>query len=105
MTVRAELFDEVETWITEAHLVAFDGCHKIYLAMDEIQAEWFRENYEINVEDTPEVMLNAVKEWYEESCFLRFVNAVEHNADNPNAGFTVLIEQGADRDDEDEEDY
>ena len=107
MTVRADLFDEVASWVHDAHLVAFDGCHKIYLAMDEYEANWFRENYEFVFVDTPEAMLNKVIEWYEESCFLRFVNAVEHNADDPNAGFTTLIEQGADSedDDEDEEDY
>ena len=98
------LFDKVEDAIQSAHLVAYDGCHKIYLAMDEVEATWFRDNYEFIVEDTPEVMFEAVVGWFEDSCSLRFVSAVVHNADNPNAGFTTLISQFEDdEDDEDEE--
>jgi hypothetical protein len=89
-----EYFLPVAKEIVNAHLVATDGCHKIYLAMDEEEAEWFRENYEYVVEDTAEVMLTTVMEWFENSCSLRFVSAVRHNADDPNAGFTHLIEQG-----------
>lgn len=99
----SELFEPVEVAVNDALLIAFDGCHKIYLAMDEIEAEWFRENYEIVVEDTPEVMLATLREWYEDSCFLRFISAVEHNEENPNAGFTHLIEQGWDTDEDEEE--
>lgn len=98
----SELFAPVEDAIQDAVLVAFDGCHKIYLAMDEDEASWFRGNYEINVEDTPEVMLETVIGWYEESCFLRFVSAVRHNEEDPNAGFTSLISQFADQEEEEE---
>ena len=37
-----DYWNDVEVAMEYAHLVAFDGCHKIYLAMDEEQAEWFR---------------------------------------------------------------
>lgn len=97
------LFDKVELAIADARLIAWDGCHKIYLAMDEYEATWFRDNYEITLEDTPEVMLNTVIGWYEESCFLRFVSAVYHNPENPNDGFIDLISQFDDQDDD--EDY
>ncbi len=103
------LFDKVEDAIGSAILVAFDGCHKIYLAMDETEANWFRENYngvhcdDRTFEGTPDEMLTTVKEWYAESCPLRFVYAVQHNAENPNDGFTSLIGQGEDQDDEDYE--
>lgn len=98
-----ELMESVEAVIADAKLVAFDGCHKIYLAMDDEEAKWFRENYEIIVESTPEEMFDAVVDWYEGSCFLRFVSAVRHNPENPNDGFTTLIGQFDDQDDEEED--
>jgi len=41
-------------------------------------------------------MLCAVEEWFEESCSLRFVQSVRSalEGEDPNKGFTVLIEQG-----------
>ena len=96
------LFVPVADAIVDARLVAFDGCHKIYLAMDDPEADWFRENYEHIVEGTPEEMLTTVIGWYENSCFLRFVNAVYHRPDDPNAGFVTLISQFAEENDEDE---
>lgn len=102
---KPELFDPVESAMYEAILVAFDGCHKIYLAMDEHEANWFRENYEHVFMDTPEAMLEKVKEWYDESCFLRFVSAVRYNPDDPIAGFTSLISQFDDQDEDEDEDY
>lgn len=110
MTTTSTLFGKVEVAIDFAHLVAFDGCHKIYLAMDEIEANWFRENYngihcdDRTFEGTPDEMLTMVKEWYDESCGLRFVSAVRHNAENPNEGFTTLIGQFEDQEDEDYDD-
>ena len=40
-----ELMEPVEAMIADAKLVAFDGCQKIYLAIDDEEAKWFRENY------------------------------------------------------------
>ena len=40
-----ELFEDVAVAMESAKLVAFDGCHKIYLAMDEGQVDWFKMNY------------------------------------------------------------
>ena len=95
-TQTPELFRLVEKAIPYAHLIAWDECHKIYLAMDEPTADWFRENYERILESTPEAMLHTVMNWYERSCFLRFVEAVTHNEENPNDGYTQLIPQFAD---------
>ena len=112
----AEGWDAVEEYINEAALIAFDGCHKIYLAMDPEEAEWFSKNYnghgctDRNFTGSPEEMLKMVREWWDESCSLRFVNAVWHNEDDPNAGFVSLISQMAEvevdedaSDDEDDE--
>jgi hypothetical protein len=98
------LFVPVAEAMDEAILVAFDGCHKIYVAMDEVEADWFRESdYQI-CEASPEFMLVMVANWYKQSCPLKFVNAVRHNAENPNAGYTDLIPQGAGEEDEDWDD-
>lgn len=94
-------FTPVEEAITDAHLVAWDGCHRIYLAMDQEQAEWFAGNYPEVIQTTPETMLTTVIDWYERSCSLRFINAVTTNHENPNAGYTTLIGQFDDWEDED----
>lgn len=106
-----DYWNDVEVAMEYAHLVAFDGCHKIYLAMDEEQAEWFRNNYngkdctDMNFAAPAKVMLEQVREWYESSCPLRFVSSVKTNHEDPNAGFVSLIPQGADEvyEDEDED--
>lgn len=95
-TTISELFAPVREAISDAHLVAWDGCHKIFLAMDEIEAEWFIDSYPHAIQAGPEIMLTFVMNWYERSCPLRFVNAVWHDEDDPNAGFTTLIPQFAD---------
>jgi hypothetical protein len=97
-----DYWKSVEDAMDDAHLVAWDTCHKIYLAMDETEAAWFRENYEAVKDGTPEAMLAEVKEWYDVSCGLRFVQSVRTDLVDPNAGYTSLIPQGAEEDDEDE---
>ena len=104
MTIQSTLppkFTPLIEWASNAHLIAWDGCHKIYLAMDEEQAEWFRENYEIVMDSSLDAMLWKLVDWYDKSCFLRFISAVATNHDDPNAGYTTLIAQFDE--DEDEE--
>ena len=111
-----EGWDAVEEYINDAVLIAFDGCHKIYLAMDQEEAEWFAKNYngadctDRNFTGSPSEMLEAIHGWWDESCGLRFVSAVWHNEADPNAGFVSLISQMAEdevdedaSDDEDDE--
>lgn len=87
-------WEAVEEALPNAKLIAWEGCHKIYLAMDEIEEQWFidRDDYETFTGDFDE-MLAKLHEWFEASCGLRLINAVTHNATNPNAGFQQLIEQ------------
>lgn len=103
-------WDDVADAVQDARLIAWDTCHKIYLAMDAEQEEWFLENYAPDTfRGTPEQMLATLHKWWDESCGLRFIQAVTTNHDNPNFGFESLIPQGADwedeDEDEDEEDY
>lgn len=90
-----ELFDAVESATEDAFLAAWDGCHKIYLAMDEIEAAWFNENYEYIFAGTPDEMFKTVTKWFDDSCGLRFVSAVHHDEEDPNRGFKELIPQFA----------
>lgn len=98
-----EGWQRVEAYLPDAHLIAWDECHKIYVALDKIEADWFRENYAPNVvEGDTDLLLATLRKWYDESCWLRFISGVRHNEHNPNAGFVDLIPQGAsDEDDED----
>ena len=82
-----------------ASLVAFDGCHKIYIAMDDAEARWYTDNEWTTSTGTADQMLDKVCEWYEDSCSLRFVDATstsetstesEHFSD-----FYRVIPQGA----------
>lgn len=98
-----EVLKPVADHIGDAHLIAWDGCHKIYLALDEIEAKWFEENYAVVLRSEPQDMLDTLNDWWHESCFLRFVNGVRHNAENPNDGFVSIVEQGAEYQWEDEE--
>jgi hypothetical protein len=107
---------EVEDALQSATRIAFDGCHKIYLAMDEEQSQWFLDNYngkdcdDCNYVGSTQDMLQIVKRWWDSSCGLRFICAVETNHDNPSEGFTTLIPQGVEwqfenEDENEDEDY
>jgi hypothetical protein len=109
MNTLTEVFDTlVKERVSEAKAIAFDTCHKIYLLMDNEQVELMRGyGYDplITKEDaTPDVMLATLQEWYEDSCGLRFIEAVSTNHENPNAGFETLIGQGDFAEDEEDED-
>jgi hypothetical protein len=100
-TTMEDYWSDVEEELQYAELIAFDGCHKIYLAMDEEQAQWFRDNYngkdcdDCNFTGSTQEMLTKLRHWWEDSCSLRFIQSVESNKQDPNAGFKSLIPQGA----------
>lgn len=90
-------FDKVEEYLDDAKAIAWDTCHKIYVLMDDEQVELMRK-YEydqiITADEMSSIeMLGTIKKWFDESCSLRFVSAVETNNDDPNAGFITLIGQ------------
>ena len=84
--------------VSEAKAIAWDTCHKIYVLMDNEQVELMREyGYDPLItkeEMKPEEMLSTLEKWYEDSCGLRFIQAVNTNHIDPNAGFESLVEQG-----------
>ena len=76
--------------------IAWDGCHKIYVLIDEQQFDFMVLNdYTrlLRVTD-PDKSLETVQGWFNQSCELRFISAVRTVEGDPNKGFTGLIEQG-----------
>ena len=92
-----DLWDDVRDAVNEAKGMYWDGCHKIYLAMDDEQvqqqAEYGYDYYEPD--------FDLLKEWFEQSCSLKFVQAVSYNEKDPNAGYESLIPQFAFEEEED----
>lgn len=99
-----DLFQTVSAEINFAELIAWDGCHKIYLAMDNTQAEWFATNYDNVMRGDSTTLYETVRTWWDNSCGLRFISAVYTNEDDPNAGYVSLISQFEDNEDEDDDD-
>lgn len=104
---------EVEEALPSADSIAFDGCHKIYVLLDPGQTEWMLANgYRENIaggswlirSDEMDVaaMLTQLHDWFDASCSLRFINSVRSVPSDPNTGFTSLIPQGWDPDEEEE---
>jgi len=100
-------FGLVEDRLSDAKAIAWDTCHKIYLLMDNEQVELMRGyGYDplITIEESdPYTMFETLKNWYDDSCGLRFIEAVATNHENPNAGFETLIGQFENQEDEEDE--
>lgn len=98
-------FDKVEEALETARGIAWDTCHKIYVLMDDEQmAQMVEYGYDTLIyadTTTPSEMYDEVVRWYEDSCALRFVEAVTTNPTDPNLGFVTLIGQFEDEDCED----
>jgi hypothetical protein len=101
-----ELWEKVADATQTAKAIAFDTCHKIYVLMDDEQVElMIGYGYDCLItsqEASPEEFLSTLREWYDDSCGLRFINAVETNHRDPNEGFTNLIPQFAEEEFEDD---
>jgi len=89
--------DLVYERVSEAKGIAWDTCHKIYLLMDSEQVDLMRGyGYDPLItadQMSSDEMFSLVQEWYEDSCSLRFIDAVSTNHINPNAGFETLVSQ------------
>lgn len=100
-------------YTSNAKGIAFDTCHKIYVLMDDQQVALMRE-YGYGNENDPDCLITSeqmsademeaqVAKWYDQSCGLRFIQAVSTNTEDPNEGFVDIVAQGADWIDEDED--
>ncbi len=86
--------------------IAWDGCHKIYVLMDDEQVRLTRDEYGYgsgggdsqfllvgHSQADQELAFRTVKDWYERSCSLRFINGVRTHHSDPNAGFFTIVAQ------------
>lgn len=98
----------LDLYLASAKGIAFDTCHKIYVLMDDEQmrqmAEYGYDPLISSDEMTIDQMRETIIEWFDQSCALRFVSAVATDEDDPNAGFTDIVSQFADSED-DEDDW
>ena len=87
--------------INDCKGIAWDTCHKIYILMDSEQVDLMRGyGYDPLItadQMSADEMFDLVQEWYEDSCSLRFIDAVSTNHINPNAGFETLSPQFEDQ--------
>ena len=104
---------DVREYTNEAKGIAWDGCHKIYVLMDDEQMALMKQ-YGYG-EDNPDYLISSDKLdpaematvamlWYKDSCGLRFINAVHTNPTDPNDGFINIISQFEDNDDDEDDD-
>lgn len=95
--VRTTLVDER---IASAKAIAWDTCHKIYILMDDRQVELMRSyGYDplITSDDMSVADMQAtVRDWYDRSCALKFIDAVTTNESDPAVGFESLVPQCVD---------
>lgn len=87
--IEARAWGRVKKALPRAKGMHWDGCHKIYLSMDDervLQSEMW--GYETHVPD-----FDKLKGWFDQSCSLRFVNAVYTVEGDPNEGYDNLIAQ------------
>jgi len=91
-----EKWEAVAEVLKDADAITWDECHKIYISMDPNQTQVFQ-GFGYDTEHIFEDSIETLRDWYEKSCFLRFVSAVRttDKDEDRNKGFTQLIEQGA----------
>ena len=101
------LGENVMKAVMDCEGVAFDGCHKVFILMDKAQMEKMREygygdktDFEkgdsrlVWADDTKRSeMFDLVKQWYRESCMLKFVQSVATGDPDDEYGNLVSQEQ------------
>ena len=78
--------------VTYAWSLSWDGCHKMYLNMDKAQHDKMMDlGYSLTIiNNNPYITTQKIEEWYEDSCSLRFIDAVFSNDDNTDKFVTVV---------------
>ena len=77
-TFKEPFLSAVEDILEKAISITWEGCHKIYVCLDqESHKQQVRWDYEmVPVKDKAEA-LNQLYEWFDVSCGLRFIQAIE----------------------------
>lgn len=101
MTTATEMkpWDRVKAALEDAKGICWDGCHKIYVLLDDEQVA-VSKGYGYDVLSVAELGVDAalatLQQWYADSCGLRFVESVKTVDGDPNEGYVNLIAQFAD---------
>lgn len=104
---------DLREYTEEAKGIAFDGCHKIYVLMDDEQMALMKEygygednpNYLISSSQlNPAEMATVAMMWFKDSCGLRFIQGVYSDTTIANGGWVDIIAQFENNDDDDEDD-
>ena len=96
---------ELRDYLQDARGIAWDTCHKVYILMDDKQMTLMKQ-YEYDPlisadTTTPDEMFDTVWRWYEDSCGLKFIQAVS-TFPNGEGDFHEIIGQFNDIDEEEE---
>ena len=77
-TFKQPFLDKIEDVLDRAVSITWEGCHKIYITLDmESHNQQIEYGYEmVSVKDKAEA-LNQLWEWWDVSCGLKFINAIE----------------------------
>ena len=95
-------WNKVKEYLKEATSIAWDGCHKIYILMDEQEHQkmieyGYGEDGSIleRINELTSSAFALVKAWYDGSCELRFIHAVRsvEVGEDEEDDFTDLIPQ------------
>lgn len=97
---------EIRDLLSGASGIAWDTCHKVYILMDDTQMDTMR-RYEYDPlisssEMSADEMLETVVKWYEDSCGLRFIQAID-TMPNGEEDYTDVIGQFDDIDEEEDD--
>jgi hypothetical protein len=89
-TFKQPFLNKAEASVSTAVSIGWDGCHKIYVALDESSHAYFNEaGYEMVLVKDKDAALRQLHDWWESSCPLRFIEAVESDANT----FHAVISQ------------
>lgn len=92
----------LEAFVYQAYSVSWDGCHKLYLNMDAYQHDKMINDlgYDLTiVSNNPRITLEKVEEWYNDSCGLKFIDAVFSTDEDTDKFVTVIAQSfGEDED-------
>jgi hypothetical protein len=92
----AAKIEEVREAVSRSKGVCWDGCHEIFILLDEEQVnqslEW---GYEVFLvfETNADMRANMLLDWYYLSCPLRFISTVSTVDGDPNEGYEDIVPQ------------
>ena len=76
-TFKQPFLGNVEDALDKACSITWDGCHKIYIALDmETHNDQIEIGYEMVTVENKADALNRLWDWWTNSCGLRFINSI-----------------------------